>query len=264
MLFKKTKPVVQRTNRRLVSRKRLHARAASSRDEIEEYESESEPSMKLSQAFVVVLILHVVAVGGIYGFNKLKETTAKPVAKKEAAAPAALTEKAPEPVAESKVETPAAKPVEVAGQTYTVVAGDTLKKIASKFNTSIEALEKANNLTSTSIIRTGQMLVVGKAAAAPIAASPAKTEAVPLAKATPSVVAKPAPVQPAAAKAAQVETKEVAKEAPTAAGESYVVAKGDNPYSIAKKFKVTQDALMKANNIDDPRKLKIGQKLVIP
>ena len=86
MLFKKTKPVVQRTNRRLVSRKRLHARAASSRDEVEEYESESEPSMKLSQAFIVVLILHVVAVGGIYGFNKLKETTAKPVAKKEAAA----------------------------------------------------------------------------------------------------------------------------------------------------------------------------------
>ena len=80
MLFKKTKPVVQRTNRRLVSRKRLHARAASSRDEVEEYESESEPSMKLSQAFIVVLILHVVAVGGIYGFNKLKETTAKPVA----------------------------------------------------------------------------------------------------------------------------------------------------------------------------------------
>ena len=258
MLFKKTKPVVQRPNRRLVSRKRLHARAASSRDEIEEYESESEPSMKLSQAFIVVLILHVVAVGGIYGFNKLKETTAKPVAKKEAA-PAAMTEKAPEPVAESKVEAPAAKSVEAAAQTYTVVAGDTLKKIASKFNTSIEALEKANNLTSTSIIRTGQVLSVGKAAAAPV-----KTETVPLAKATPSIVAKPEPVQPAAAKVAPVaETKEAPKEA-TTGGESYVVAKGDNPYSIAKKFKVTQDALMKANNIDDPRKLKIGQKLVIP
>lgn len=255
MLFKKTKPVVQRPNRRLVSRKRLHARAASSRDEIEDYESESEPSMKLSQAFIVVLILHVVAVGGIYGFNKLKETTAKPVAKKEAV-PAAITEKAPEPVAPPQ----AAKPVETAAQTYTVVAGDTLKKIASKFNTSIEALEKANNLTSTSIIRTGQVLTVGKAAAAP-----AKTEAVPLAKATPSVVAKPEPVQPAAAKVAPVaETKEAPKEAPAKAGESYVVAKGDNPYSIAKKFKVTQDALMKANNIDDPRKLKIGQKLVIP
>lgn len=260
MLFKKTKPVVQRPNRRLVSRKRLHARAASSRDEVEEYESESEPSMKLSQAFIVVLILHVVAVVGIYGFNKLKESSAKPVAKKEAAPAVALAEKAPEPVAEPKVAAQPAKPAETAAQTYTVVAGDTLKKIASKFNTSIEALEKANNLTSTSIIRTGQMLSVGKAAAAP-----AKTEAPALAKATPSVVAKPEPVQSAAAKAAPVaETKEAPKEAPAKAGESYVVSKGDNPFSIAKKFKVTQDALMKANNIDDPRKLKIGQKLVIP
>lgn len=259
MLFKKRKPVVQRLNRRLVSRKRLHARAASSRDEMEEYESESEPSMKLSQAFIVVLILHVVAVCGIYGFNKLKETSAKPDAKKSAA-PAAMTEMPPKPVAESQVEAPAAKPVEAAAQTYTVVAGDTLKKIASKFNTSIEALEKANNLTSNAIIRTGQVLSVGRAAAAP-----AKSESAPSAKATPSIVAKPEPVQPAAAKVAPAaETKAAPKEDSSTAGESYVVAKGDNPYSIAKKFKVTQDALMKANNIDDPRKLKIGQKLIIP
>ena len=258
MLFKKTKPVAQRPNRRLVSRKRLHARAASSREEIDEYESEAEPSMKLSQAFIVVLILHVVAVAGIYGFNKLKETTAKPVAAKKEAAPAAVTEKAPEPVAE--VKTPAAAPKATAPstseQTYTVVAGDTLKKIASKFNTSIEALEKANNLTGNSIIRTGQILVVGKMAST-------KLEAAPAANPTPSVVAKPVPVQPAAAKTAPVEAKKEVKEEKTA-GESYIVAKGDNPYSIAKKFKVTQDALMKANNIDDPRKLKIGQKLVIP
>ena len=140
MLFKKTKPAPQRPNRRLVPRKRLHARAASSREEVEEYESEAEPSMKLSQAFIVVLILHVVAVGGIYGFNKIKETTAKPVAAKKEAAPV-VEEKAPEPVAEAPVaKTVAAEP---AGQTYTVAAGDTLKKIASKFNTSIEALEKA-------------------------------------------------------------------------------------------------------------------------
>ncbi|MEA3188101.1 MAG: hypothetical protein QOD99_1931, partial [Chthoniobacter sp.] len=31
-----------------------------------------EPNMKLSSAFVVVLVLHVVAVGGIYAFNSIK------------------------------------------------------------------------------------------------------------------------------------------------------------------------------------------------
>ena len=44
----------------------------------------------------------------------------------------------------------------------------------------------------------------------------------------------------------------------------YVVAKGDTPVSIAKKFKITSDQLLTANNIEDAHKLKIGQKLVVP
>ena len=47
-------------------------------------------------------------------------------------------------------------------------------------------------------------------------------------------------------------------------GKVYVVAKGDNPVSIAKKFKVSYDDLLAINHIDDPRKLKVGQKLLIP
>ncbi len=48
------------------------------------------------------------------------------------------------------------------------------------------------------------------------------------------------------------------------AGKFYVVAKGDNPVSIAKKLKVTESDLLAVNHIDDPRKLQIGQKLIIP
>jgi LysM repeat protein len=44
----------------------------------------------------------------------------------------------------------------------------------------------------------------------------------------------------------------------------YVVAKGDNPVSIARKLKVPYDDLMTANHIEDPHKLQIGQKLIIP
>jgi LysM repeat protein len=47
-------------------------------------------------------------------------------------------------------------------------------------------------------------------------------------------------------------------------GKVYVVAKGDNPVTIAKKFKVSYDELLALNHIDDPKKLKIGQKLLIP
>jgi LysM repeat protein len=45
---------------------------------------------------------------------------------------------------------------------------------------------------------------------------------------------------------------------------TYVVARGDNPVTIARKFKVSYDELIAINHIDDPRKLRIGQKLLIP
>jgi LysM repeat protein len=51
---------------------------------------------------------------------------------------------------------------------------------------------------------------------------------------------------------------------PDTAKRTYVVAKGDTPVSIAKKFKITSDQLLAANKIEDAHKLKIGQKLVIP
>jgi LysM repeat protein len=44
----------------------------------------------------------------------------------------------------------------------------------------------------------------------------------------------------------------------------YIVAKGDTPVTIAKKFKVSYDDLIALNHIDDPRKLRVGQKLLIP
>jgi len=45
---------------------------------------------------------------------------------------------------------------------------------------------------------------------------------------------------------------------------TYVVARGDTPTSIAKKFKITSAQLLAANDIEDATKLKIGRKLVIP
>jgi LysM repeat protein len=47
-------------------------------------------------------------------------------------------------------------------------------------------------------------------------------------------------------------------------GKTYLVAKGDTPVNIAKKLKVSYDELLAVNHIDDPHKLQIGQKLIIP
>jgi LysM repeat protein len=51
---------------------------------------------------------------------------------------------------------------------------------------------------------------------------------------------------------------------PSSSGKTYVVKKGDNPVGIAKKLKVSYNDLIALNHIDDPHKLQIGQKLLIP
>jgi LysM repeat protein len=50
----------------------------------------------------------------------------------------------------------------------------------------------------------------------------------------------------------------------SSSGKIYIVKKGDNPAGIAKKLKVSYNELIALNHIDDPRKLRIGQKLLIP
>ncbi|HSH37446.1 MAG TPA: LysM peptidoglycan-binding domain-containing protein [Chthoniobacterales bacterium] len=75
------------------------------------------------------------------------------------------------------------------------------------------------------------------------------TPAAPVAKALPAEPVKTAATKPGA----------TAED-----GKYYIVAKGDNPMSIAKKLKVSQYELLSANGITDPTKLQIGQKLIIP
>jgi LysM repeat protein len=54
------------------------------------------------------------------------------------------------------------------------------------------------------------------------------------------------------------------EKAPASSGKVYTVVKGDNPVTIAKKLKVSYGDLIALNHIEDPRKLRIGQKLLIP
>jgi nucleoid-associated protein YgaU len=107
------------------------------------------------------------------------------------------------------------------------------------------------------------------------AATAPKTENAPSAAARMDAAASPAAVSTAAPvivakqgpggevrKAEPV--KPTASAAPVNDGKSYVVAKGDNPVKIAKKLKVSEAELLAANHIEDPRKLQIGQKLIVP
>jgi LysM repeat protein len=52
--------------------------------------------------------------------------------------------------------------------------------------------------------------------------------------------------------------------APASSGKVYTVIKGDNPVKIAKKLKISYEDLIALNHIEDARKLKVGQKLLVP
>lgn len=72
--------------------------------------------------------------------------------------------------------------------------------------------------------------------------------------------------KPMTKEAGSPESTKIPKALPVGAenGNVYVVAAGDNPVKIAKKLKVSQEELLAVNHIDDPRKLQIGQKLIVP
>ena len=94
-------------------------------------------------------------------------------------------------------------------------------------------------------------------------ASPAKaaSAAMPAARQAPIAGAPPSTVKPLSSpEAAPLKALPVTPDGPNV----YTVAKGDNPVKIAKKLKVSESELLAMNGIDDPRKLQIGQKLLVP
>jgi LysM repeat protein len=279
---------LRRLSRRPPPSEALHAKTAADSNayEEEDYDAAEEPNMKFSHALIVVLALHVIAVGGVFAFNSIKarqSSTAKTSAKSESATlPSAAA-------AQSKTSSAQPDSGAKTGKTHSVQAGDTLSRIAALHKVSVESLEKENGITSFSMIRVGQLLKIPAPESATAKPEPAKPTTDPATAAAkqaflaaksdmgqPSVPPKPesakavsskphamATASPAPAHPQPSATKVEAP--PTASGsDTYVVAKGDNPYSIAKKLKVSYNELIAINEIKDPTRVQIGQKLKIP
>lgn len=120
-----------------------------------------------------------------------------------------------------------------ASSTYVVRAGDSLSKIAARNGTTVAALRELNGLRSD-VIQVGQTIQIPGGSSS--ATGPAPSYDV-------------APLTPPGGGAEQV---------------TFVVQRGDTLGEIARKFDVTVSELMAANNITDPRRIRVGQKLVIP
>jgi len=93
-----------------------------------------------------------------------------------------------------------------------------------------------------------------KSQASTVASTESAATTAPVVKPVAKEERKAIPVKPTAeSTAAKAESKK-----------TYVVEKGDNPVKIARKFKIPYDDLLAANKIEDPHKLRVGQKLIIP
>ena len=120
--------------------------------------------------------------------------------------------------------------------TYTVVRGDSLSGIASRFGTTTRNLMSINGITNANLIRAGQVLRLSSDGVAPAAPAPAA----------------PAPTTPAPA-----------APAPAAPATTYKVVAGDSLSGIAARFGTTTRNLMSLNGITDANRIRIGQVLTI-
>ena len=233
--------------------KKLQATTAARRAPTSENYYEEEPKTNLSSAFIVVLVLHVVAVGGIYAFNSLRasrqprtsQTSESTTSSIGAALPAKTS--APIPAPESSPGKSAAAPISKTN-VYQVQSGDTLTKIAAMKGVSVADLEEANAIKAGVILRPNQVLTIPPARIAPKIPAPAVVQ----------------DSRKAAFLSTRAESTPAVSATANTATRSYTVAKGDTPTSIAKKFGTTSTDLLKLNKIDDPKKMQIGQTLKVP
>ncbi|WP_271854112.1 LysM peptidoglycan-binding domain-containing protein [Planococcus maritimus] len=161
------------------------------------------------------------------------------------------------------------------GTTYTVKAGDTLYSIAKKYNLTVAALAKANNITNYNLIRVGQVLTIpGTSSPTPPPASSVKYT-VKAGDTLYSIASKYKTTVSAIASAnnltninlisvGQVLTIPVKQTPPPVVTVKYTVKAGDTLYSIARTYNTTVTAIAKANGITNVNSIRVGQVLTIP
>lgn len=151
--------------------------------------------------------------------------------------------------------------------TYTVQSGDSLYKIANRYNTTVDNLMRINNL-STNLLSIGQKLLVPKTGTG--------TNNVPSVGISYTVkpgdslykIANQYNTSVDALKdfnnlsSNTLQVGQVVKIPTANAGITYVVKSGDNLYTIANRYNTTVDAIKRKNNLSS-NTLSIGQILII-
>jgi membrane-bound lytic murein transglycosylase D len=120
------------------------------------------------------------------------------------------------------------------GRTHRVQRGETLGGIARRYRVSVSQLRGWNNLRPNGMIRAGQLLRVG-------GAGPARSP-----------------------KAATRSTSASAPPPPVSGAKVHLVKAGETLSSLARRYRVTVQALRTANDLPAGRPLLAGRRLTIP
>lgn len=229
---------------------------------------------KISRNLMIIFMIHIVAIALIFIHQRFLED--RPQEGKRSASRVVA-----EPVAAAKpaaVAEPEVAPVEKSNKTHITKDGETYATIAASLGVAEGDLRQLNqNIT----MRKGLILQVpaGKAVSitapaatmdpAPAASGEAPVASAPVASAVDDGMVEAVPVDVSLAPKAKTVVESnlapaVTDEKIKPSGKTHLVKRGDTIVKIAKQYKVTQEALMSANSITDPTKLKAGANLVIP
>lgn len=246
-------------------KQRVAATASSSAD------FEDDGSSKISRALTIIFLIHIVAIGLLFVHWKFLDSrsvddTKTAQAPKEEGSTAIAS--APRP-ADLPRMAPGEKP-------YIPRFGDNYARIAAKEGVDENELRALNGNTD---IKAGNLLKLppkritamepAEVTALRHQAGTAHDNAVPapnseLVAAVDSRDAPKARVVKPNVSALKEKRTAVLEASAAASGKTYTVSKGDTVWAIAKKHKVSPEALMKLNNIRNASKLKLGATLSIP
>ena len=234
------------------------------------------PNLGVARALFVILVLHVAAIAAIFIHNRVTDDDIVTTA-----------EDSPKVIsATSSGDRVSPSPVVKSGETfYFVATGDTYARIARLKGVDVQELRDLNNgkgLDPGAILRipAGKITVSGEVASAvpgsdpDLSAAPSsiqravvvKPETGQLDKAdSPSIVSGDREVSvPVVRSEIAGAPRAIPVHEDAAPVRTYAVKSGDTAWKIARQHNIPVQALLKANSIEDARKLQVDMKLSIP
>lgn len=189
---------------------------------------------------VISILIFCLSFGLWTSAQDTPETTEEPTS--EATEEVTATPEATEEV----TVTPDPTQTPTAGGTYRVQAGDTLFRIATNNNTTVDILSRLNNISNPTLIYTGQLLTLP---------TNDNLSTVPIPTAEPESTEEPSPESTEEPDNGDEEVVE---------GDSYVIQAGDTLFRIASQNGTTTAVLQSLNNIANVNLIFAGQRLTLP